>query len=61
MREEEARKDKEIREQINNAMSMEKVIYGNFYKRCAQFSSEVRSGLEKLFDRDFDSIEGSNL
>lgn len=56
MREEEAKKDKEIREQINNAMSMEKVIYGNFYKRCAQFSSEVKSGLDKLFDRDFDNI-----
>jgi hypothetical protein len=35
---------------------MEKVIYGNFYKRCSQVVGEMKSGLNRLYEMDDGSI-----
>lgn len=61
MKEEQLRKDKEIKNQISRAMSMQKVIYGNFYKRCIQIVQKMKDGLEFLFSIDIEKVEGGNL
>lgn len=35
---------------------MEKVIYGNFYKRCSQVVGEMKTGLNRLYEMDDGSI-----